>query len=437
MYIGAQTVEITGEPGALVNYTLDGSEPTPASGLLYTGPVPIPTGGSTVLKAITHGPTWITSGVTESRYDVYACRVDSSAVIVLTGNEELLIEDTYFVHTKGIELRDDARLTVRNARVFHVIAFNMEFGLNAFGDSNVVLDNAQIETACTGSLNWNYFERSSLSANGVSLPACNTWSLVTDSASATIDGWDYFGGTVCDFGNVDIRNSIDMEIELCYPANAVVDEDLTTDIDEFAFPNENDSGINWSLHIVNSSIDGWGITLAPGVDATFRNGAATVSVIVGHPWQGQTIILDRIDKKVYEDTTFEVVDAKLRLINTRIYGWEANVWNGNTLIVRNSNFSGATLNGGESFEIIENSVLGLVRGQDRVNITVRNARIQGDVIATENSVVTLIDSIVERTGDDSGGNVFAVGNGSVVLIGTEVQGNRVTEDNGTIESRLP
>ena len=437
LYIGAHAVEITGEPGALVNYTLDRSEPSPVNGLEYTGPVTLPTGGNTVLKAVTYGPGWITLEVSESKYDIYASRVDSAGPLLLTGDDELVIEDTYFVHNADIELRDNARLVVRNARVLHVIAFNMEFGLGAHGESQVVLENAQIETACTGSLNWNYFENSSLSANQVSFPACNTWSLVTDSASATIDGCDYFGGTVCDEGDVEIRNSMDMEIELCYPANAVVDEDLSTEITEFVFPNENDAGIDWALRIFDSSIDGWGITIAPGVDATFRNGVATVSVIVGLPWQGQTVILDGIDKKVYEDTTFEVVDARLRLINTRIYGWEANVWNGNTLIVRNANFSGATLNGGESVEIIENSLLGLVRGQDRVQITVRNSRIQGDVIATENSVITLIDSTVERTGEDSGGNVFAVDSGKVILIGTEVQGNSFIEDNGEIETRAP
>jgi hypothetical protein len=313
----------------------------------------------------------------------------------------------------------------------------MEFGLGAYGDSQVVLENAEIETACTGSLNWNYLENSSLSANGLSFPACNTWSLFAGTASATIDGWDYFGGTICDRGNVEIRNSMDMEIELCYPANAVVDEDLSTEITAFVFPNENDSGIDWSLRIFDSTVDGWGITIAPGVDATFRNGAATVSVIIGFPWQGQTVTPDGLDKKLYEDTTFEVVDATLRLINVRIYGWEANVWNGNTLIVRNSNFSGATLNGGESVEIIENSVLDLVRGHDRVQITVRDSRIQSGVIATGNSIITLIDSTVERTGEDSGGNVFAVDNRRVVLIRTQVQGDLRVEDSGVIETRAP
>ena len=151
-----------------------------------------------------------------------------------------------------------------------------------------------------------------------------------------------------------------------------------------------------------------------------------------------------MDKKLYEDTTFEVVDAPLRLINVRIYGWEANVWNGNTLIVRNSNFTGATLNGEESVEIIENSVLDLVRGHDRVHITVRDSRIQGDVIATGNSTITLIDSIVERTGEDvertgedSGGNVFAVDKGRVALIRTEVQGDLRVEDKGVIDTRVP
>jgi hypothetical protein len=146
---------------------------------------------------------------------------------------------------------------------------------------------------------------------------------------------------------------------------------------------------------------------------------------------GETVVFEGLDRKLYDDETFEVVDAKLRLVNVDIYGWEVNVWGGNTLIVRDSNFSGATLNGGDSVEVIENSVLDLVRGHEQVEITVRSSVIKGDVIATQDSVITLIDSVVERDGDE-GGDVFAVDNGRVVLINTEVQGEQHIEDNGVI-----
>jgi hypothetical protein len=56
LYIGGQMVEITGEPGALVNYTLDSSEPSPTNGLASSGPITVPTEGTTVLRAITYGP---------------------------------------------------------------------------------------------------------------------------------------------------------------------------------------------------------------------------------------------------------------------------------------------------------------------------------------------------------------------------------------------
>jgi hypothetical protein len=117
-----------------------------------------------------------------------------------------------------------------------------------------------------------------------------------------------------------------------------------------------------------------------------------------------------------------------------IYGWEATVWGGNTLIVRDSNFTGATLNGGDSVEIIEDSVLDLVRGHDQVEITVRNSLIKGDVIATGDSVVTLVDSVVERT-DGRGGDVVAVDNGRVVLENTVVQGDLRIDGNGAIVTR--
>ena len=351
--------------------------------------------------------------------------------MILEGDDVLEIVDTYYVIENDIILRDSAKLLIENSLIEHRIEFNMQYGLGAYGSSQVVFHDSEMQTSCTGSLNWNYFEQSSLDARNVSFPTCNNWSLFAGEAQGTIENWDYFGGTVCDTAQVDITGSMSMEIELCWPEGSIVDETLPREITEFSFPNADDVGIPWSLHITDSSIDGWGIGFVPGMNVTIRDApGVTVSIIVGFPWQNQTVVLDGLDRKLYEDTTFEAVDARLQLINTRTYGWEANVWGGNTLIVRNSNFSGATLNGGDSIEIIENSVLDLVRGHDEVEITVRNSTIRGDVIATQDSHIIIIDSVITP---EFGGDIFVTDNGKVTLINTEFEGKIVKRDNGVVE----
>jgi len=78
--------------------------------------------------------------------------------------------------------------------------------------------------------------------------------------------------------------------------------------------------------------------------------------------------------------------------------------------------------------------MGLTRTQERVEMTVRDSVIRGDVVATDDSTITLIDSRVEKTPvadeEDLGafGNVIATGNGTVVLIDTVVEGEIKTEE---------
>lgn len=135
---------------------------------------------------------------------------------------------------------------------------------------------------------------------------------------------------------------------------------------------------------------------------------------------------------------WHISDATLRLINTRTYGWEPNAFGDNTLITRNSDYSGSSINSSTAKYIIENSIMGLTRTQESVEITVRDSVIRGHVVATDDSTITLVNSSLEREGGagDNGpgafGNVIATGNGTVVLINTVVQEEIRTKGNGQI-----
>jgi hypothetical protein len=60
---------------------------------------------------------------------------------------------------------------------------------------------------------------------------------------------------------------------------------------------------------------------------------------------------------------------------------------------------------------------------------VTNSIITGDMVANDNTVITLIESTV---GKHSGGNVYARGDGRVILRNTIVLGDQITQDNGEI-----
>jgi hypothetical protein len=227
-----------------------------------------------------------------------------------------------------------------------------------------------------------------------------------------------------------------MEVELCYPAGSIVDQELPGAVEHFVFPDDNDSGVEMQVEIFDSTIDGWGVGIGPRQDVTIRNSpGVTVSVIVGLPWQEQTVVMEGLDKKHYDDETWRLVDSTLRLVNTRTYGWEVNVFaHRNTLIVRDSNFTGPTINSDHSTEIIERSAMALVRGQEFVQLFIRDSLITGDVIATDNSVITLERCVVGIAGDPRS-QVIATDNAKVVLIDTTVHGTQVTEEQGIIEQQ--
>ncbi len=434
IYIGPQNLTITGETGASIRYTTDGSDPTPTSGVLYQGPVAFTE--TATLKAITYKGGWVDSQVVASTYRIFGRKVVNEDPIILQGNNILEIVDTYYVHQNNITLRDNAQLVIRDSLVLHQKEFAFQYSLIAEGNSTVTVENSEIGNSCTGSLNWNFFETSSLVARNVSHYECNTWNFLSGESVISVNNWPYIGATVCDNSDVIAENSHNMEIEMCFPEGSTIDTVLPAEISDFSFSGEDDATIGFNLRILNSSIDGWGINLLPGSSITIRDTpAVTVGIIVGLPWTNQTVVLDDLGRKLYEDRTWDIVDATLHLINTNVYGWEPNAFASNILVIRNSDVSGSST-GNNATIVYENSTMGQVVAGENIDFTVRDSIVTGDVIATDNGRITLINSVVgsppAEEGDTPLGNVIAFGSGTIILTDTVVHGEMITMDDGEI-----
>jgi hypothetical protein len=436
VYIGTQTVEVvSNEPGVTIYYTLDGTTPAPATGLVYEGPVSI-TASSTV-KAMATRPGSLDTQVEEASYTIFGNRVDSEEPIILSGDDVLEIVDTQYIHRGDIRLSGNAQLVIKDSIFTHAKEFAFEYGLFATENAQVVVENSGIGTDCTGSFNWSFLDDASFTASGVdsSTAGCNTWNFFSGTPVANIEEWYGFGGTICGGSDVTISNSTRMEVELCYPAAATLDMELPLEVSSFALSEADDPTITSNLSITDSTLEGWGINVLPGADITIRNSPAiTIGVIVGRPWVEQTVELDGIGMGLYDDQVWDIADARLRLVNTTTYGWEPNAFADNTLIIRNSDYSGSAVNGGSAIYIIEDSTAGQLRAHEDVVMTVRNSIIEGDVIAVDNATITLIDSRITGNGHEDGiaGSAIATGNGRIVLINTTVNGEIVTEDNGEV-----
>ena len=437
VYIGPQSVTFTPEDdGSSIRYTIDGSDPGLGFGLTYQEPITLVE--TTTIKSKSPRPGCQDSDPREDTYHIYGNAATGQDPIVLQGDETMEIIDTHFVHSNDILLSGNATLLIRDSLLVHRKDFAFQYQLKATGNSRVIVENSAIGNECNGSLNWNFQDDATLAARNVShMQGCNTWHLFSGRSSGTVDGWDFFGATTCDQADLAVENSHGLELELCFPTGSVVDEPLPTQVENFAFPNDNDSGVEWSLSVNDSSMDGWGIGLPPQSDITIRDAPAiTVSVVVGWPWQDQTVVLDDLGSKHYQERTWNVVDSTLRFENVSTYGWEPNVFGtNNKLIIRNSDFSGSNLSGGTTEVIVENSTMGTMATQVSVRMLVKDSAILGDVIAKGDSSLTLEDTVVQSQGEEGEkvfGNVFATDNATITLINSTAQGEVTTQGNGRI-----
>lgn len=425
-------LSITGETGAGIRYTLDGTEPSKTNGTLYAGRVAITL--SATVKAIAYQDGHLDSEIAAYRFWIMGRREVRDQAIVLTGDQVMEINDTWFIMRNNIVLRDRAKLIIRDSVMQHQKDYLFQYSIDAFGSSQVVIERSAVHTNCTGSFNWNFFDQASLNGDIVTQLHCNTYHYFTHQSSAVIRAWDGFSFTLCERTNVSIERSSTIEAELCYPSGSVLDEALPQKISSLTLPGPRSSGVGWRLQLKDSVIDQWGIGLVPRTSVTIRDAhALSISVVVGNPWQNETVTLEGIRPRLYQDTTFRVVDTTLRLVNSKVEGWEINAFGtGNTLIIRDSEYTGSAINSGNAKYIIENTTLYILRGQENVEMTLRNCRLVGDAVATENSKITLINSTVAKQPGGSNGNVFASGNGVVTLVNTVVEGEKRTEGNGRI-----
>jgi len=443
VYIGDQVVAISNnQPGSDLIYTLDGTTPSVTNGAVYSAPITISSSTPTNLKVIVSRPGFTDSDELNETYRVLGNFEESSTPIVLSCDDVLEITDTHFLHRGNITLSGNAKLIITDSIFEHVKDFSFEHELKATENSEVIVNNSGIGSSCTGSFNWAFFDNAKLTANGMdpTLDQCNTWNFMSGSSMIDVTDWESFSGTVCDQTSVEIHDSGRMEIELCMPWPTVMDTELPRVFDEYIFDPGANSTMEFALSMFNSTVDGWGINVGPGSDITIRNKPSiTVSVGIGLPAQNETMTAVDIRADQWEDQSWDFgAGAKLRLINTYTYGWKLNAWGGNTMVIRDSDYSGSSVNGGDSHYLIENTKADLLVAFERVEMTVINSVITGDVVANDNTVITLIDSVVgDETGDAKRTNVYAYGNGKVILRNTTVLGEQITEDNGEIIVEVP
>lgn len=375
------------------------SGPSSASGAARTpppSPAPISTSSPTPIPTPTPTPE-----------PTYSYEVVRTEPLVLRGDDVFEIVDTHFVMRADIELYDNAQLIIRDSYFEHRQEHSFQNMLWAYGDSSVRIERTRMDS--DGFIQWVFKDRSSLTSIDLDDDQSFVWHLFTDDSRATYRS-ARFNGTVCDRSAADVEDSHDMEVELCFTDGITVDEALPAQINEYTFPNEGESGMDFTFTARNSSAGSWGISISANSDVVIRDVLTNliVTFLIIPPWRDVEVELDGLRRGYYEDKTWELLDSRLRLINVMAGDFSPLVTEHNTLTIRDSDLADMVNHSGWANVIIENSVIGVVRAQEGVTITIRNSEVLGDVLAIDQGTVILENSTV-------GGQITELDEGRVLI----------------------
>jgi hypothetical protein len=299
-------------------------------------------------------------------------------------------------------------LTIRNATFSHMSDFSGQYELNAYDRARVVIENATIK----GSLwmHWRFAQDSVLQMTNVVNDESNIWSGFHDRARAVVVGVSKFWGTVAQSTSFVVDGAKSTFIETVFSPGATVLESYPKTIGAagYAFPNVGEAGPLPRLNLRNVDSTLWGITYVPGTTVTIADtDPLVVTYRIDPQFSGITAEFSNLRAQLYTDSSWTTGNAMLRLVNTRTWPWSPGVLgNNNTLIIRDSELADIALGGGNSTVNISNSTILFLRANNSQRFTVTGSTVNGDVVATGNSVIN--------------------------LIGTRVTGQIVRQDNGQI-----
>jgi len=335
----------------------------------------------------------------------YANTIANSQPILLQDNDILEIKDAHYILWNKITLKDDAKLIIKDSLFEHMHSYSFQYSLDAFDNSKVIVKDSEIRSSEW--LNWNFFNNASLALSNAEQKESGIWHSFMHDAKAAVKNSRFYG-TMGGNAEFDIENSPDLFIEQVFPAGAYAVQEFPPFMDSFSFPDPGDLNIGTRLNIKNSTASAWGITVSPQNNISIYNtGYLTVTFAIGEPWNGAAVELDNLHAGLYRDNTWRIEDTTLRLVNVTANRWSPIVGGNNTLILKNSELADNAFSWGNAKIIIENCTASFLMAKENVKMTVRDSVISGDVVAGDNSRITLINTEVKgKTAEEGRGKII-------------------------------
>ena len=339
----------------------------------------------------------------------YSNYVLNKEPLILSGEQKLEIIKTKYIQKNDIVLSGNAQLIIRDSYFSHEGDGAQAFGLTAYDNSSIIIENSKLKTSDW--IDWFFYDNSKLVYNKSKIKVGNPWGSFWGNSSLLVLG-SSFGGTIYDNTKFHIKDSPNVFIEIYVFKDQVIDESNLKPgkIDKFVFPNKGEVNINYSIIVENSNIDYWGVGLGPGGTMTLRDSRKiNICMPLGNHYLNETIYFDNLRKDViYEDRIIEYIDSRLTLKDVSTKGWCTSAHNNNTLYVSNSDIDDINHNSGNGRMYYEKVISDIAITTDNNYLEIKNSVINGDVIAKGNSTIILINTKVK-------GNILKKDNGRILI----------------------
>jgi hypothetical protein len=342
--------------------------------------------------------------------------------IVVANQGTLILDHATVTLTGNIYVVDNGSFTCNGGSLTVLSQYRYSNGITGTGNSHVTLQDTIIDT---NGYNWNgsFTDNATFVAHNTTFHDALTTGLF-GTATADIDASNPLEWVVDGDASLSVANSEGPFIfwpifkdgsvgDLTFPDGANVSSFSISESDPKI------SGIGFSISLANIQNVWWGMMLNPGCNVTVRDSDLRTTGILADT--GTSMDLSGlVNGQSYEDTVMPISGLTYHLINSSVATWNVYPWGIGSMTLKNCIIGelGATgsstttvnntlidgtggyvfTNGDTSTTFLSTGLLSDTVGSgNSIQVYAFSSILNGDIVATDNSVILLANTIAERT----------------------------------------
>ncbi|MCK5878925.1 MAG: hypothetical protein KAH24_04050 [Holophagae bacterium] len=341
--------------------------------------------------------------------------------IVVANQGTLVLDHANVILTGNITVVDDGSFSINGGSLTVLSQYVYSNGIMGFNNSHVTFQDTAINT---NGYNWNgtFGDDAAFVAHNTTFHDGLTTGLF-GTATADVDGSNPLEWVVGGDSSLSVSNDAGPFIFWpIFSDGSVADLSFPDGADVSSFSvSESDpkiSGIGFSITLNNIQNVWWGMLLNPGCDVTVRDSVMRTTGIMADSGTNMNLS-GLVNGQAYADSVIPISSLTYHLINTSVETWNVYPWGIESMDLKNCiigelGASGSTVTtvnntlidgtGGYVFSdgdsnttfLFTNLICPTVANDNSLQLYVYSSILAGDIVATDNSIVFLANSLTER-----------------------------------------